>query len=96
VAVVPVDPVPRSGVLAQHLADGARACATLCRLRLGYHSISDLEGHGESIFRSAAGRGFRSRDVGPVDDVLVILLTSQVCGYYTAYGERAPVTESAR
>jgi hypothetical protein len=35
--------------------------------------------------------GAAAREAGPVDDVLVILLTSQVCGYYTAYGQRAPV-----
>ena len=31
VAVIPVDPVPRRGVLAQHLANGAGACAGLGR-----------------------------------------------------------------
>ena len=45
---------------------------------------------GRPVFRSRA-LGATAREAGPVDDVLVILLTSQVCGYYTAYGERAPV-----
>ena len=47
-------------------------------------------GRGRPVFRSRA-LGATAREVGPVDDVLVVLLTSQVCGYYTAYGERAPV-----
>lgn len=47
-------------------------------------------GRERPVFRSRA-LGATAREVGPVDDVLVILLTSQVCGYYTPYGGRTPV-----
>jgi hypothetical protein len=52
VAIVPVDAVPRRGIFAKHFADGPAAFATLGRLRLDCHSVSDLEGHRSPPFNS--------------------------------------------
>jgi hypothetical protein len=49
-AVVPVDAVSRRRVGAQHFADGPGAWTPLSRLGLNYHSVSNIERHGDPPF----------------------------------------------